>query len=100
MTAVRIHGPAILAARPATPLLHRVRASGTQPITFRGSLPAGLSLDGSTGVIRGSVAAPGEYALAVSAANDAGEASWTARLVIGDRLALTPPMGWMSWNAF
>lgn len=100
MTATRIDGPAVLAARPATPILHRIRATGTQQIMFQATLPAGLSLDASTGVIQGSIAASGEYALAVSAANDEGEAMWSARLVIGDKLALTPPMGWMSWNAF
>lgn len=98
--AVRIRGPAVLAARPATPFRYRVRAGGAPPLHFSGRLPPGLSLDPVNGQIDGRTPAPGVYSLAVTVATDTDEASWSARLVVGDMLALTPPMGWMSWNAF
>jgi alpha-galactosidase len=98
--AVRIDGPAELGVRPGTPFLYRVRATGTRPMRFSGDMPPGLSLDAEDGLIEGVITEPGEHAVSVRVANEAGDAEWSARIVAGDRLALTPPMGWMSWNAF
>ena len=36
----------------------------------------------------------------ISVSNSLGTASRDLRIVVGDRLALTPPMGWNSWNCF
>jgi alpha-galactosidase len=64
-------------------------------------LPTSLQLDGATGIITG--AAPserGEYDVTVRAANARGSSRRAFKIVVGDRLALTPPMGWNHWYTF
>ena len=61
-------------------------------------LPRGLTLDGSTGIITGSVASPGSYTVVLQASNVDGASKLNFRIVIGNQLALTPPMGWSSWD--
>ena len=63
-------------------------------------LPKGLSLDPSTGFITGRVKKPGTYLVKLTARNALGEATRELRIVIGERIALTPPMGWNSWNCW
>ncbi len=63
-------------------------------------LPGGLSLDPSSGIIRGIAPPEGTYRVEVSAENKLGRTSDTITIVSGIKLALTPPMGWNSWNTF
>jgi alpha-galactosidase len=63
-------------------------------------MPRGLTIDSDTGRISGVVPAAGEFDLALHAKNAHGEAVKQFRLLIGDRIALTPPMGWSSWNCW
>jgi hypothetical protein len=51
-------------------------------------------------VISGKVAVAGEYRVQLQVRNAAGSATRNLTLRIGDQLALTPPMGWNSWNAY
>ncbi|MGO4382301.1 putative Ig domain-containing protein [Pseudoduganella sp. RAF19] len=96
-----IHGARVLGARPGTPLVFRIPATGTAPLHFAADdLPAGLTLDVDTGIIRGTVPAAGEYAITLRAKNTIGATSRIWTLQAGDQLALTPPLGWNSWNAF
>lgn len=95
-----VRSPTVLASRPGTPFSHRVRVEGSGPFRFSGAMPPGLSLDPDEGIIQGGIANPGDYPLSVLVENEGSTTRWDARLVVGDRLALTPPMGWMSWNAF
>ena len=99
--APRITGAGIVGARPGHPFLFKVPATGDRPITYSAAgLPEGLVLDDNSGIITGSVAARGEWRVRVAARNAAGSSSRELRVVIGDTLALTPPMGWNSWNCF
>ena len=62
------------------------------------NLPDTLSLNENTGIITG--AAPdrrGEYVVTLEAKNDHGSDRRTFAIIVGDTLALTPPMGWNSW---
>jgi alpha-galactosidase len=94
----RVNGPKIYGLRPGSPLIYRIPATGDRPMTFSAAaLPAGLALDPHTGILTGRVAKPGTYRIALTAANALGQGSRVLRLVVGDRLALTPPMGWNSW---
>ncbi len=94
----RINGPRIYGARPGSPFLYRIPATGARPMTFAGAgLPEGLKLDSGAGVISGQVAKPGTYRATLSAENRHGKATREFRIVIGQTLALTPPMGWNSW---
>jgi alpha-galactosidase len=60
-------------------------------------LPNGLALDSRTGKITGVAKKKGEYEVTLRAKNAHGAAERKFRIVIGDKLALTPPMGWSTW---
>ena len=94
----RINGPKVYGVRPGSPFLYRIPATGRRPIRFSASgLPDGLTLDADTGIISGCVAQAGTYRVTLTATNAAGEAAREFRIVAGNQLALTPPMGWNSW---
>jgi hypothetical protein len=63
-------------------------------------LPEGLSLDSQSGVLSGSVTAKGDYEIVWKATNAHGIAQGAMTLKIGETFALTPPMGWNSWNCW
>ncbi len=97
----RINGPNLFGARPGSPFLYAIPATGDRPMTFRvENLPPGLSVDPATGRITGAVKQKGDYAVVLHAQNARGEDQKTFRVVIGEKIALTPPMGWNSWNCF
>lgn len=99
--APRINGAKIFGARPKSPFLFTIAASGERPMHFGAeSLPRGLKLDAQTGVITGSIAKEGTYDVVITASNRAGAYSRKLRIVIGEQLALTPPMEWNSWNCW
>jgi alpha-galactosidase len=97
----RINGASVFGVRPGSPFLFRVPATGDRPMRFRAKgLPSGLKLDAQTGLITGKIAKPGNFQVILSAKNSKGEAQKTFRISCGERIALTPPMGWNSWNCF
>jgi len=87
--------------RPGTPLIYSLAVSGQRPLTLAAEhLPSGLQLDTATGVITGSLKRAGEYEFTALAKNAAGESQVKIKLVAGDTLALTPPLGWNSYDNF
>src|SRR6185503_2568697 len=60
----------------------------------------GLALDPQSGILTGSIARRGEYRFTVTAKNAGGNASAEIKIICGDTLALTPPMGWNSYDAY
>ena len=117
----RINGANVFGVRPGSPFLYTIPATGDRPMTFSAkNLPAGLKVDSKTGRITGSLqggkAAPanakggyllshqpsavGTYVVTLVAKNALGTAEKKFRIVVGDQIALTPPMGWNSWNCF
>lgn len=97
----RINSPKVFGVRPGSPVLYTIAASGQRPMGFHAeNLPDGLSISAETGRITGSLDRRGEYKITLIARNDLGEARRTLRLVVGDTIALTPPMGWNSWNCW
>ena len=94
-----INGADIWGVRPGHPVIFRVATSGLRPMKFSvKGLPDGVLLDGK-GVLRGvAPKTPGNYDIEVTAENAKGRATRTIRLAVGDTIALTPPMGWNSWN--
>ena len=95
----QFNGADIWGVRPGRPVIFRVPVSGLRPMTFTAkNLPDGVTLD-ARGVLRGTApAAKGDYDIEVTAENAKGRAARTIRLAVGDTIALTPPMGWNSWN--
>jgi hypothetical protein len=99
--APQIHGGGIVGIHPDTPLIYSLSVSGNEPVVFSAKhLPDGLSLDAQSGIISGSLVKPGEYKFTVIAKNSAGKASAGIKVVSGSTLAMTPPMGWNSYDAF
>ena len=97
----RINSAKVFGATPGRSFLYTIAATGQRPMRFSAeNLPSGLSLDGASGIITGSVAERGTYAVTIAAANDAGTATQPLTVKIGDAIALTPPMGWNGWNAW
>ena len=98
----RINGAKIFGVRPNHPVLFTVAATGDRPMIFSAdNLPAGLSIDSTTGRITGNAPAnAGESIVHLKATNSLGSAEQNLRIEVGDKIALTPPMGWNSWNCF
>ncbi len=97
----RINGANVFGVRPGSPFLFTIPATGDRPMKFSASkLPAGLKLDPQTGRITGALKNKGEFTVTLRAKNALGTAEKKFRIVCGDQMALTPPMGWNSWNCF
>ena len=97
----RFTGARVFGVRPGHPILFDVTTTGDKPMTFiAANLPPGVYLDGATGVLTGEVNQPGKYLIRLTARNAAGYAQRNFQLVVGEKLALTPPMGWNSWNSW
>jgi alpha-galactosidase len=95
----KINGPKVYGCRPGRPFIYRIPCTGTRPIRFSAeNLPPTLKLDSTTGIITGTAPADsGEYSVIFKATSRRGSSQRTFRIVVGDTLALTPPMGWNSW---
>jgi alpha-galactosidase len=94
----RINGPRIHGCRPGHPFLFRIPTTGARPIQFSArSLPATLQLDPETGIITGTAPPRGEYRVVLRARNSQGNTTQRFKIISGDTLALTPPMGWNHW---
>ncbi|HMK37777.1 MAG TPA: putative Ig domain-containing protein [Bacteroidota bacterium] len=97
----RINGARVFGVRPGNPFLFTIAATGTRPMRFSADgLPAGLVLDSLTGRISGTAAGAGTHRVTLRAVNGLGKSERLLTIVAGDRLALTPPLGWNSWNCF
>jgi alpha-galactosidase len=99
--APQIHGPKVFGVRPGSPFIYTIPATGTRPMQFSADgLPAGLELDVATGQIKGSLNQAGTYQVTFHAKNDLGQAERPFKIVVGDRIGLTPAMGWNSFNTY
>ncbi|RKR81757.1 alpha-galactosidase [Mucilaginibacter gracilis] len=97
----KINSAAVFGVRPGSPFQYLVAATGEKPMKFYAAdLPAGLTIDMKTGIITGKLDRAGTFAVTLRAVNAKGTANKKLRIVCGDRIALTPPMGWNSWNCF
>ena len=97
-----IHGPRVVGATPGKPFLFLVPATGDGPLVYRaGPLPAGLKLDSRTGILSGALTKAGTTAVTLTVTGPRGTAERILTVVGGaHKLALTPPLGWNSWNVW
>jgi alpha-galactosidase len=97
-----IHGPRVVGCSINVPFIFRVPATSSEALTFDAKgLLSGLILDAHTGIITGSVRTEGEFTVKVAAFNRKGTSTRNLKIVCGEnKLALTPPMGWNSWNVW
>ena len=99
----RIHGPSVFGVRPQAPFLYQIPATGEAPLRYAAAgLPDGLTLDSVRGIISGTVTdpAPGKYSVLLRAENALGSAEKALSIEVGERICLTPPLGWNSWNCW
>jgi len=97
----QINGPKVFGVRPGHPIVFTIPASGTKPMTYSAiNLPAGVELNESTGMISGSIAKTGEYPVTLKAKNSSGKTKRQFKIVVGENIALTPPMGWNHYNIY
>ena len=97
----RINSAAVFGVRPGSPFLFRIPATGERPMTFSvKGLPKGLKLDSQTGIITGKLDKAGIYEVKFTAENAKGKTSKKFKINCGEKIALTPTMGWNSWNCF
>src|SRR6185503_7829386 len=99
--APRINGPKVYGCRPGHPFLYRIPCTGERPMQFTAKdLPASLKLDVQTGIMTGTVPKKGEYKVTLQATNQHGKNERTFKIVAGDKLSLTPQMGFNDWYAY
>jgi alpha-galactosidase len=97
----RFTGPSVFGVRPGNPILFSLTATGQRPMEFAATgLPKGVVLNSATGDLTGHVSVPGEMTIRVVAKNARGSATRDLKLIVGERISLTPPMGWNSWNSW
>jgi len=98
----KIHGARVVGALPGLPFDFAISATGEAPLVFSAEgLPEGLVLAPETGFIRGVARKDGEYNVPLKVSGPKGESTRTLKIVVGkNKLALTPPMGWNSWNCW
>lgn len=97
----RINGAKVFGVRPGSPFLYKIAATGEKHLQYIvEGLPAGLTVDANTGIITGSLLKAGDYKMNFIVKNSSGEARREFTIRCGNLLALTPPMGWNSWNCW
>ncbi len=97
----RINGAKVFGVRPWSPFQYKVAATGRPPLKYRAAdLPAGLVISPETGMITGVLNKKGEYMVKLTVENQLGYDEQSLRIVVGDVISLTPPMGWNSWNCW
>jgi alpha-galactosidase len=95
----KINRAKVFGVRPGSPILYKVAATGDRPMEFSAkNLPSGVILDPVTGMLTGKVEKKGTYHLNLKAKNAKGEYERELRLIVGDEIALTPPMGCNTWG--
>ena len=97
-----LNGAKVIGTTPGKPFVFRVPVTGQAPLNFHtGKLPQGLFFDAEHRVISGRVEKAGTYNVRIDASGPGGSARESLKILAGnDKLALTPPMGWNSWNVW
>ncbi|MDQ2985606.1 MAG: NPCBM/NEW2 domain-containing protein [Armatimonadota bacterium] len=98
----KIHGPRVIGGTPGREFLFKIPATGERPMKFEAiGLEGELKLDETRGILSGKTPPEGSLALKIVVTNAHGKDERGFRIVSGSHLlALTPPMGWNSWNVW
>lgn len=99
--APRLNSPLRYGSRTNNDFYLPIACVGQRPLSFSAEgLPEGLRINSDTGIISGKVKKEAEYHILIKVENVHGKDSRELKIVIGETLALTPPLGWSSWNCF
>lgn len=97
----RINGAKVFGVRPRSPFIYKVPATGEAPLEYSAAdLPDGLKIDPNNGIITGTLTKKGEYIVKLKVENQLAATESEFRIVVGDLISLTPPLGWNSWNCW
>jgi alpha-galactosidase len=97
----KINNAKIFGVRPGSAFIFPICASGGKPIKYSASnLPKNLSVNPYNGVITGKIMQPGQYDILLKVENEYGKAEQNMKILVGEEIALTPPMGWNHWNCY
>jgi len=100
-TKPRINGASVVGANPHRAFIFRVPVTGKAPVRVEVTgLPAGLIYDAKNRSITGKAPAKGVYPVTVTAENAEGTVIKNITIRTDQGLALTPPLGWNSWNCW
>jgi len=95
----KINGAKRIGIRPNTPFHYKLPVTGMKPLSIEvKELPKGLIFNKENRSIEGVTSEKGEYNVSVIVSNDYGKEKSVLTIKIGDKLALAPPMGFLSWN--
>ena len=99
--APRFNTAAVYGVRPGSPVIFKFGVSGDRPMKITADkLPEGLTLNPDNGSLSGTINRPATLTFTVKAENAKGTATQEFTLKVGNQIALTPPMGWNSWNCW
>ncbi|HTD40634.1 MAG TPA: putative Ig domain-containing protein [Mucilaginibacter sp.] len=97
----QINNPELFGVRTGKHFFYTIPVSGSRPVEIDvKNLPEGVSYDKNQGIISGKILKNGRYQIEIVVKNKKGTASKHFTIVAGDKLALTPPMGWSSWYSY
>jgi hypothetical protein len=100
-SAPHIHPPYVVGVRTGAPLIWTVPVSGNRPLHYTvKDLPHNLKLNAETGTITGVLEKAGNYPIHIQVKNRAGHDEHVVYVKAGETIALTPPMGWNSYDCF
>jgi alpha-galactosidase len=97
----KINCPKVFGVRPGSPFLFTIAVTGKRPMNFYAdNLPEGLILDKNNGLISGVIQKKGTYNVVLRAENENGNDLKMLRIEAGEKICLTPALGWNSWNCW
>ena len=96
----RFHVPSVFGVRPDNEFFLPLPVEGERVCLNCLNPPPGTRFDAATGSLRGRIAASGVCRVEFEAENSAGRAACTVQIIVGEKIQLTPPMGWNSWYCF
>ena len=97
----KINSAKVFGVRSGSPVLYKIAVTGDKPLKYSvENLPKGLKFDATNGIITGKIDERGDYSMKLIVSNVKGKTEKKFTIKVGDVLALTPPMGWNSWNCW
>lgn len=97
----RINGAVIFGVRPGHPILYKIPATGLEPLKYEvENMPKGLNVDPRSGIVTGVLSDTGTFHVLFKVKNKLGVSSKKFIIRVGNTIALTPAMGWNSWNCW
>ncbi len=97
----QINGTHVIGIRPGSPFYFYIPVTGEKPLKIDvEKLPEGLLYSPDKQLITGSLKNRGVYSVTLKAENKKGKVSRFLKIIVGENIGLTPPMGWNSWNCW